>query len=151
MYRMKSLINLSGKATIALFFIVLTAGFSGCSKQEEEENVTFHNTFLITNTSQDGSSNARVTFTIWANGNVGGEKVKDGDYWLYKGEFVLVEVSVTLPPGVSPEYLLTAESDEAGVKDLSAATSTYPSSTPKVENGDMIKWNTTDNFVTVVK
>lgn len=135
---------------ITLLLIIITP-FSSCTKDPETILIEYINTFVITNSSTDAPNNSEATFSIWANGNVGGEIVKDGDYYLKKGESITITTTVSLPEGEEPSYLLSPEAPEGCWQDCDykTALSSYPSSNPKIKSGDQIAWNMTSSEVSI--
>ena len=73
-YQTMRLLN-SIKTILALSIILLT--IHSCTKDPETVLVEYINTFVITNSSSEAPDNSEDTFSIWANGNVGGQFVKD--------------------------------------------------------------------------
>jgi hypothetical protein len=134
------LIN-SIKTILALSIVLLT--IHSCTKDPETVLVEYINTFVITNSSSEAPDNSEATFSIWANGNVGGQLVKDGDYYLKKGETITITTSVSLPEGTELSYLLSPEAPEGCWQDCDykSALTSYPSSNPKIQSGDQLGWN----------
>lgn len=122
---------------------------NACTKDPETVIVEYFNKIIITNNSVEAANNSEATFSIWANGNIGGEIVKDGDYFIPKGGSISIDISYSLPEGEEPSLLFSPEGPEGCWQncDYKSALTSYPSSNPEIESGDQLSCNMTSDQI----